>query len=262
MGRTLYAKDYDDNRLLVYVWCVDATDGITPETGEASGQPKYSLNGAAFANTTNTLTAHDATTGLYTLQLTTTEVSGVGSLRLLYKSSATAVFADEFAVEPNPYLDNGTAQAGTTSTITLATTSSATDNDAYDNAVVWIYDGTGANQMRGVSSYVASTHVVTVDQDWATTPDTTSKYFVLPSPQPVSDTDFADALLGRNIEGGSSTGRTVSEALYAIRNKTTLTSITSTSATLTVYKTDDSTSAWTATVALTSGTNPITSVDP
>ena len=262
MGRTLYANDYDDNRRLVYLWLVDATDGITPETGEASGQPKISKNGGSFANTTNTLVAHDATTGLYKLQLTSSEVSDVGSLRLLYKSAATAVFSDEFAVEPCPYLHHGTAQAGTTSTITLASTSSGTDNNAYDHAVVWIYAGTGAGQMRGVSSYVASTHVVTVDQDWATTPDSTSKYFVLPSPQPVSATDFADALLARNLEGGSSTGRTVSEALYALRNKVAMSSITGTTATVTVYKTDDSTASHTMAATLTSGTNPITGVDP
>lgn len=67
----------------------------------------------------------------------------------------------------------------------------------------------------------------------------------------------ADALLGRNVAGGSSTGRIVSEALYFLRNKWTVAA-----GTLTVYATDDTTSSWTATVGTTVGADPITSNDP
>lgn len=35
----------------VYFQCVDATDGLTPETGEAGGQPQTSTNGEAWTNT-------------------------------------------------------------------------------------------------------------------------------------------------------------------------------------------------------------------
>ncbi len=262
MDGTLYLKDYNANRRLLPVWCVDATDGITPETGEAAGQPQISINGGAFVNTSATLTAADATTGLYKVQLTAAELSALGTLRLKYKSANTAAFDAAYRIEPNPYLHDGTAQAGTSSTITLASSADATNNAAYDNAVVWLYDGTGANQMRGVGSYAASTLVVTTDQAWTTTPDSTSKYLILPSPKPVAATDFADAFLGRNIGGGSSTGRTVKEAFAAIRNKVALTSITSTTATMTVYGTDDTTVLWTGAVGLTSGTNPISSLDP
>lgn len=34
----------------VYFQCVDATDGMTPETGEAGGQPQISTRGSAFAD--------------------------------------------------------------------------------------------------------------------------------------------------------------------------------------------------------------------
>ena len=37
-------------RRRVYFQCVDVTDGITPETGEAGGQPQKSVDGAAFAD--------------------------------------------------------------------------------------------------------------------------------------------------------------------------------------------------------------------
>lgn len=66
----------------------------------------------------------------------------------------------------------------------------------------------------------------------------------------------ADALLARNVAGGSSAGRLVKEALYVLRNKTAIAG-----GTLTVYGTDDTTSAFTATVATTAG-DPISSIDP
>lgn len=66
----------------------------------------------------------------------------------------------------------------------------------------------------------------------------------------------ADALLGRNVAGGSSTGRTVKEALYVLRNK-----IENASGTLTVYGVDDTTPAFTAAVTTTAG-DPVTAIDP
>ena len=67
----------------------------------------------------------------------------------------------------------------------------------------------------------------------------------------------ADALLGRNVSGGSSAGRTVKQALHFLRNKWVVAA-----GTLTVYDTDDSTSSWTATVTGTAGADPITGNDP
>lgn len=64
----------------------------------------------------------------------------------------------------------------------------------------------------------------------------------------------ADALLGRNVAGGSSSGRLVSEALYVLRNKVDVPNGI-------VYGTDDVTQAWTF-VATTAAGNPVTVVDP
>jgi len=66
----------------------------------------------------------------------------------------------------------------------------------------------------------------------------------------------ADALLGRNVAGGSSSGRLVKEALYFLRNKWT-----ASGGTLTVYATDDTTSAWTASLTQTAG-DPVSASDP
>lgn len=66
----------------------------------------------------------------------------------------------------------------------------------------------------------------------------------------------ADAILGRNIAGGSSTGRTVTSALRKLRNKVAIAA-----GTMTVYAEDDSTPDHTEVVVTAAG-NPIISTDP
>lgn len=75
-------------RRRVYIHCVDATDGITPETGEAAGQPQISKNGAAFGDTSATLTAIG--NGSYYVELTTGELDTLGYILVRYKSANTA----------------------------------------------------------------------------------------------------------------------------------------------------------------------------
>jgi len=63
-------------RRRVPIHLVDATDGITPETGESGGQPQFSKNGAAFGNTSATLTA--VSNGFYYVELTAGELDTLG----------------------------------------------------------------------------------------------------------------------------------------------------------------------------------------
>lgn len=72
--------------------------------------------------------------------------------------------------------DNGTAQAGSTSTITLKAASSFTSDDQPNGMFIEITAGTGSGQTRHVEDYVASTKVATVYPDWDTAPDNTSQY--------------------------------------------------------------------------------------
>lgn len=67
----------------------------------------------------------------------------------------------------------------------------------------------------------------------------------------------ADALLARNVSGGSSSGRTVKQALHFLRNRWNVAG-----GQLTVYDTDDATPSWTAAVTGTAGADPVTAVDP
>lgn len=68
--------------------------------------------------------------------------------------------------------------------------------------------------------------------------------------------EIADGLLGRNVAGGSSTGRLVKQAFYVLRNRVELSGLTGT-----VYDTDDSTSAFTFSIA-TVAAQAISAVDP
>lgn len=68
---------------------------------------------------------------------------------------------------------------------------------------------------------------------------------------------YADAFLGRNLAKGSSGGRTVTQALMALRNR-----INIAAGTLSVYNTDDTAVEWTAVVATQAVTAIITDVDP
>lgn len=72
----------------MYFHCVDATDGLTPETGEAAGQPQISVNGGAWGNTTNTLTAIG--NGRYYVEITAAELGTLGIIEGRYKSANTA----------------------------------------------------------------------------------------------------------------------------------------------------------------------------
>ena len=74
----------------VYFHLVDATDGITPETGEAAGQPQISTNGGAWTNT-DIGTLNAIGNGRYYAELAQTAVATAGDIiETRYKSAATA----------------------------------------------------------------------------------------------------------------------------------------------------------------------------
>lgn len=83
---------------------------------------------------------------------------------------------------------DGTAQAGSSTTITLAASASNTDN-YYRRMGIGIIRGTGAQQFRIIEGYVGSTKVATVGKAWVTNPDATSEYIFTPVPP------FLDAIV-------------------------------------------------------------------
>lgn len=72
------------------IFLVDSVDGLTPETSEAGGQPQITKVGAAWGNTSATLTA--VGNGHYYVELTAGELDTLGYFAIRYKSANTAEF--------------------------------------------------------------------------------------------------------------------------------------------------------------------------
>ncbi len=77
----VHANEATATQRRVYFDLRDATDAITPEDGEAGGQPQISTNGAAFTNTgVGVLVAVTASTGRYYATLTQGAVATAGDI--------------------------------------------------------------------------------------------------------------------------------------------------------------------------------------
>lgn len=87
-----------------------------------------------------------------------------------------ATFAADTGLQPGR---SNTAAGGAAGSVTLDASASAVD-DYYKDSLIFLTGGTGAGQARTVSSYVGSTKVANVTPNWATSPDATSTFAVLP----------------------------------------------------------------------------------
>lgn len=121
--------------------------------------------------------------------------TGVGQSRLILAYNGTTKVATvdrDWKTEPDNtseflikgattplHVNEGLAQAGTSTTITLNSLASATD-DVYNNQTVWIRAGTGQDQSRVITDYNGTTKVATVRGAWTTTPGSDSAYVILP----------------------------------------------------------------------------------
>lgn len=89
------ANESVDAKRIFYFKLVDATDGLTPETGETDGQPEISISGANYINTNDTLNAiSSGVNGSYYITLTVAETATPGNHLVRYKSASTAEFED------------------------------------------------------------------------------------------------------------------------------------------------------------------------
>ncbi len=90
----IQVNENDRIKRRIYFHLVDATDGITPEIGEAGGRAKISLNGNTPTTSINSLVAIDSTNqpGTYYLELDPSEIQFPGIVVARYKSGNTAEF--------------------------------------------------------------------------------------------------------------------------------------------------------------------------
>jgi hypothetical protein len=138
-----------------------------------------------------------ATDGIYNRNLLViVGGTGAGQTRTIvdYDGSTKVALADrewrvspdatsEYQITPDDTpltVDHGLAQSGTDTTIKIREYASSVD-DTYLCNIVIILAGTGRGQARLVGSYNGTTKVITICGDnWATTPDATSVYALIP----------------------------------------------------------------------------------
>lgn len=123
------------------------------------------------------------------------EGTGLGQSRLVIEydgTTKTATVDKDWRVNPDAtssfviicdpgrvHVNEGLAQAGTSTTITLNTLASS-GTDIYRGQSCYIRSGTGQDQVKLILAYNGTTKVATIDGSFNTTPDTTSGYVILP----------------------------------------------------------------------------------
>lgn len=179
-------------------------DFVTTPAAHAAGDTKISLDGAAFANTSNAF-AHLGN-GIYSLVLTAAEMAASQIVVTVVDQTGPKVWKDRvLLVETSQavagVLRQNVAQAGTASTITLDASASAV-NDFYNGALVAITSGTGAGQVRVIRDYTGASKVADVGRNWATNPDATSVFVLLPGGDVELDPYGVDAIWD-DVEGAA-----------------------------------------------------------
>ncbi len=194
--------------------------------------------GATAANVYNALTA----------SYTTANTFGARLVR-----SATASTTNEVSINASNHIAANVHQMQNNTITAAAIATDAIDADALaTDAVteivngVWSRDPSDAlfNGLAGYWLYQAGLNSQAIVSDTNTIAGT------------LYIESIADALLNRNVGGGSNSGRLVKEALYALRNKSEIVG-----ATLKVYDAGDALS-WTAAVASSTSADPVTGIDP
>lgn len=179
---------------------VTKIDGVALASHPAGLFPSSAtlLSGTASAGAAGSITLADgsSTNKLYNGCLVViTGGTGAGQARTILNyvgSTKVATVTRHWAVNPSSdsvyvviggdvstLLESGTAAGGAAGSITLDSNSSAVDH-VYEGNIVMVSSGTGAGQSRIVTGYVGSTKVASVSPDWATVPDTTSAYQLMP----------------------------------------------------------------------------------
>lgn len=155
---------------------VAATSITTINANHGTTQPiNFTGTGASALAKSDMVDVAGAAVSTSTAQLGVNVVNA-GAVAWASGAITSSVFAANTGLVP---VRTGTAQAGAATTITLDASASAVDN-FYNNDLVFLTGGTGAGQARFISGYVGTTKVATVGT-WATNPDNTSTFAVLPS---------------------------------------------------------------------------------
>jgi len=98
------------------------------------------------------------------------------------KIASAALTSAKFDNTVNIQVANtGTMQAGSTGTTAVLASAASSVSNTYDTMRLYIVSGTGAGQSQVITAYAGSTRTATMAGTWATTPDATSVYQVVPN---------------------------------------------------------------------------------
>jgi hypothetical protein len=147
----------------------------------------------------------DGNTRLKTLQETLLDASVEGQRTL----DLAEDMDEEILVEVLDGSRRNTAQTGNSTTITLVSSDSGTASNT-EGRWIFLTGGTGADQIRQVTDYNATTKVATVDSAWSTTPTSSTTYLVVDNVYPLDEVNISE------IESSAtkSTGRPTCFAKY------------------------------------------------
>lgn len=265
------------------MWLV-ASDGTSAPTTQAAGQPQINwlARGTATVNTSATLSAVSVNAGEYYVELTASEVSALGVAAIHYRSAACPPASTYFQIAN---YDSGNSQdfgLAAWSVVTLApgTHSNVTIKGIQNYAnisSVTLNPGTHSDvTIQGVTRVNSSVTIANANYSAVTVRPDIQSYSGLTvgagnfapgnwsgvtvevsNIGRASMQSMADSFLRRGIAMGTDVGRSVQDALRALRNKVAIGG-----STLTVYTEDDATSAWTAGVTTSASADPITGIDP
>lgn len=166
----------------IFLYLVDVTDGFTPETAEAGGQPNYSLNGVYVGNTAGILVVVDAANqpGCYYVTLSAAEIAAPGKLLVRYKSAATreCVATAHVSTPLSTYFGTVVADAGNLDF--LFRTDLGAIPDIRDSQLVML-TGVTAKQTSSVNFYNAATGFITIFIPLAAVPAAGDTFVILPA---------------------------------------------------------------------------------
>lgn len=101
-------------------------------------------------------------------------------------------------------IENGTMQAGSAAGTAVLRSATSFVDDLIIGATIIVTGGTGAGQSRIIYDWVSTTDTASISPNWATTPDNTSTYLVVPTPPaPTNAASLATTL----ISTGTGTGQ-------------------------------------------------------
>lgn len=163
-----------------------------PTSGDFTSTMKTSLNAATPASVVGAVGSVSGNVGGNVVGSVGSVVGAVGSVTGAVGSVTGAVSSVTAAVSlsagDSPILQNGTATAGSASTITIQTALGA--DNLPNGCTIKITSGTGAKQARVITGYVNATQVATVDRAWTTNPDATSVYTIMYTEAPKLDSSL------------------------------------------------------------------------